>query len=315
MPVIDIHLNNHHSVGLGDNLCLLSTLNNLPHKVKLYVSNDHQTYNRLSHLAKILRIEKGNLEILESGSNGDFPNTGWPIKLFNDYYKPFFVNVNGQILRTNSTKDKRCIAIAGFFSDPPSNHNNEWPWCKHRPIEYWAKIFAWLHGLGYEVITVDNAGFDLEDKIELLVKNCRAIVSYEGGMAHLAHMLRIPCFLIDWKHPSPSTTLGDFHCDFVHYTSSVHIVRDDNELFSWDYDMLTGRIAELSQGRTNNRLFDKSHTLAFDGPKIHGDLDVINCATQKKVLRAPSIFGDNPMTDLVNQYFVKRFYQNRLTHT
>lgn len=311
MPDLNLHLNNDYSVGLGDNLCLLSALANAPNKVNLYTSNDHKTFDKLTQYSRIFRIPKSRLEILETSESGNFPNTGWPIKLFTPYYRPLCVHTNGQIVNIDYKKDKKCIAIAGFYETPPSGANlTEWPWCKRRDLDYWQRLFSWLKSMDYEVITVDRAGFNLEDKIEILTKYCKAIISYEGGMAHLAHMLRLPCFLIDWKLPSPSTTLGEFHCDFVHRSETVYIVRDDEELFNWDNDKFGRMIVELQNNRTNNKLINGEYKLKFNGPDIQGDVTVVNKQTKETVLTAPPMFGDNNMTKFVVENFWNNMSKN-----
>jgi len=303
MQEINVHLNNEHSVGLGDNLCLISALANAQDKVVLHVSNEHNTLNRLKQYARIFRIPLSKLSIEETDSNGNFNNTGWPVKLLTEYYRPSYVNVNGQILPTYNNNNKRCIAIAGFYADKPDNNKNEWPWCKHRPVEYWAKIFAWAKSLDYEVITIDRPGFDLENKIELMVKHCRAVISYEGGMAHLAHMLGIPCFLIDWTFPTESTTLDHFHCDFVHMSKSVYIVRDDEEILNWNNTDFNRTVDKLKDGRTNNRFLSGSHRFEF-ADRIYGDVTVYDRSGQS-VLTAPPMFGDS----LAAEFVARNYYQ------
>jgi hypothetical protein len=259
MQEITVELNNDHSVGLGDNLCFLSAMANLPPKVNLLVSNQYNTFEKLTHYAKIFRISKSQLEIVEREHSGTFSNTGWPIKMFTDYYKPAFVNVNGSVIKLNNNVDKKCIALVTASELDPTGENR-WPWCRNRPIAYWANIFAWLKSMGYEVITLDHPYFDLETKIEILAKHCKAIISYEGGMAHLAHIMNIPCFLVDWQHPSPSTTFSTFHCDLVHMSNSVYILRDDNEMFQWDLEQFDKKISKLTRGQTNNRFLSKEFT-------------------------------------------------------
>ena len=306
-----VHLNNEYSVGLGDNLCLLSALAVAPKKVHLYVNNDHNTYNRLVQYAKIFRIPKSELEITETLKNGTFPNTGWPVKLFNSYTRPAYVNVNGQVLKIDHEVEKKCVAIAGFYETPPSDQNpQEWPWCKRRDLDYWGKIFSWLKSMDYEVITLDRAGFDLENKIEIMVKHCKAIISYEGGMAHLAHMLRLPCFLIDWKLPSPSTTLGEFHCDFVHRSETVYIVRNDEEFFNWDANKFGKIIHNLKNSKSNNRFLQGTHKIFFEKEGLQGNIKVVESSGGRTVLEAPPIYGDNPMTAFVNENFWKNLSKN-----
>ena len=275
MQEITIALDNEHSVGLGDHLCFLSAMANLPPKVTLLVNNTHNTFDKLTQYVKIFRIPKSQLEIKQIDYHGDFHNTGWPIKIFTDYYKTQYVNANGNVLKLNKGKGKKCIDLVTAFESDPTG-NNEWPWCRNRPLEYWAKIFSWIKTMGYEVITLDDPYHDLETKVEILAKHCCAMISYEGGMAHLAHMMDIPCFVLDWKHPNPSTHLKVFHVDFVHRTNSIYIVRDDNELFEWDRIKFDNIANQLRDGKSNNRFENKEFYFNFLGPAFQNNLRIYN---------------------------------------
>jgi hypothetical protein len=301
MEKIIVDLNNDHSVGLGDNLCLLSTLANIRPQVELQVTDNHNTFERLKQYKRIFRIPDALLTVVQSDENGFYPNTGWPNKLFTDYYRPTHVNANGGTHKIKFDNEKKCIAVACSFDQHPTD-NDKWPWCRGRPHEYWGRVITHIKKLGYEVITVDQAQHSLEDKVELLTRHCRAIVSYEGGMAHLAHMIGLPCFLLDWKLPSPSTTLGQFHCEFVHRTDNVYILRDDEEFMSWSPDEFVRKIFDLQAGQTNNRLVNGSCKINFQGPGIRGRISVTD-TTDRLMLEAPSIFGDNKMSELLEKYY------------
>jgi len=299
-----IHLNNSHSVGLGDNLCLISFLATIENPVELLVDEQHNTYERLCRYKQIFMISDDKLKITRSTTNGDFNNTGWPLKLYMDYYRASQVLVNGQILDIGSERDlgKRCIALAAFYEDPPNNNKNEWPWCKRRSIEYWSKIFVYFKNLHYDIITIDRHMFDLENKIEAMVKNCKAVVSYEGGMAHLAHMLNIPVLLVDWTYPTPSTNLDRFHCEFVHRSKSTYLLRDDQELLLWDEDKFNRVIYELTQGKTNNRLLNGECRLESEGPGIYGRIKVKD-RQGNTVLKTNGLYDLNDAaSNLVNKY-------------
>lgn len=306
MQEITLTLNNTHSVGLGDNLCLLSSLALLPIKVNLHVSSEHNTFNRLSDYTRILRIPKNKLEIKPFNTRGTFDNSGWPVKLFTDYYKTDVVSVNNQLLRIDKSINKRYIAIVTAFEQDPTGRN-EWPWSRNRPLDYWSKIFSWIKSIGYEVITLDDHSYSLESKIEILVKDCQAMISYEGGMAHLAHMLDIPCFIVDWKHPSPSTNFNVFHTDLVHKTNSVYIFRSDEEIFSWNRLAFDLNVTALKQGQGNNRFTSGEFYFDFVGPNFHNDIRIYN-KNGLLCLQTPSC--------LSKQYadFFFEFYQNYLTH-
>jgi len=302
MQEITIELDNTHSVGLGDNLCLLSAMANLPPKVNLAVSNRYNTYDRLTQYAKIFRIPKSQLEISQIDHNGDFGNTGWPTKVFTDYYKPSNVYTNGNIIKLDKGKYKRCIALVTAFEESPTGEN-VWPWCRNRPLEYWAKIFAWIKSIGYEVITLDDPFHNLETKIELIAKHCCAVISYEGGMAHLAHMMDIPCFIVDWKHPCDSTILNVFHVDFVHRSNSVYILRDDNEILKWDRTQFDVVLTKLQEGKGNNRLETGEFYFDFLGPHFQNDLRIYN-KNGVLCLQTPTFLGRDWSE------FLYKYYQN-----
>jgi hypothetical protein len=305
MEEIVLTLNNEASVGLGDNLCLLSALANIPPIVDLQVDDRHDTYNRLAQYKRIFRIPDSQLKVTRSKFvQGNLNNVGWTIKLFSEYYRPTYVNVNGQSLKVkDNNSQKKCIAIA--CSSDLSGPANEWPWCRSRPTEFWGRLMAWVKEMEYEVITVDHAYHNLENKIELMVKNCRAIISYEGGMAHLAHMLDMPCFILDWNLPSPSTTLDRFHCEFVHMTNSVYIVRNDEELFKWNKNDFDTKIFALENGNGNNRLVNGTAKYSFAGPGVSGNVRVVSQGGVE-LLNAPPMFGPTKqLTQLLNDYYSK----------
>jgi hypothetical protein len=299
--MVSVHLDNSNSVGLGDNVCLLSALANIPEQVDLYTTNDHNTFDRLTQLKKIFNIADSNIRIILSDTNGDFHNSGWPLKLFTEYYRPTHVKIHNKLQPARPYKDRPCVAIAGFFDTVPDNSNNEWPWCKQRPLEYWARVFLWLKSMDYEVVTVDRHQFCLDDKIDLLVNKCKAIISYEGGMAHLSHMLRVPCFLIDWKLPSPSTTLGEFHCEFVHRTKNVYIVRNDEELFGWDRNAFESKVFDLTKEISNNRLVNNECIVSFANDKLYGNITIFKHS--KETVAIPNILGRTATTDFLSKYY------------
>lgn len=299
--MVSVHLDNSNSVGLGDNVCLLSALANIPEQVDLYTTNDHNTFDRLTQLKKIFNIADSNIRIILSDTNGDFHNSGWPLKLFTEYYRPTHVKIHNKLQPARPYKDRPCVAIAGFFDTVPDNSNNEWPWCKQRPLEYWARVFLWLKSMDYEVVTVDRHQHCLDDKIDLLVNKCKAIISYEGGMAHLSHMLRVPCFLIDWKLPSPSTTLGEFHCEFVHRTKNVYIVRNDEELFGWDRNAFESKVFDLTKEISNNRLVNNECIVSFANDKLYGNITIFK--SSKETVAIPNILGRTATTDFLSKYY------------
>jgi hypothetical protein len=124
-------------------------------------------------------------------------------------------------------------------------------------------------------------------------------------------MLKLPCFLVDWKLPSPSTELGEFHCEFVHRTDSVYILRNDEEIFSWDEGKFNRAVDSLHQGQSNNRLVNGDARLLFKGPGIHGKVQVID-KSNTVLLEANGLFGNNRVSALLNRHYShsKEFWTN-----
>jgi hypothetical protein len=299
-----IDLDNAHSVGLGDNLCLLSVLTNLPPRVDLHLNNDFEAYDKFIQYKRIFRIPDTQLTITKIPSNGHFNAGGyWPTKLFTEYFRPMSVNVHGKILQTvpKDERNKKCIGIAGFYDKDPTG-KNEWPYSRAKPMAYWQQVFAWIKSIGYDIISLDHSYHNLENKIELMTQHCRAIISYEGGMAHLAHMLRLPCIMLDWNLPSPSTPFGQLHCDLVHKTDTVYILRNHNEIFSWGEGQFNSVCDELRAGKTNNRLVNGEYKLSFIGPGCQGNLTITD-RNDTVIFKGKSIFNDSKVAELLNQYY------------
>ena len=131
-------------------------------------------------------------------------------------------------------------------------------------------------------------------------------------MAHLAHMLDLPCFLVDWKLPSPSTTLGEYHCEFVHRSRSTYFVKNHDNLPSWTEGQFSGIINQLNNGQGNNRLLNGDARMIFKGPGITGEVSVVD-KNFRTVMVAPEIFswGGSEHGAFLNQFYAKNFdYKN-----
>ena len=114
MDRLRIDLNNKHSVGLGDILCLLSALANIRSDVDLYVTNEHRTFDRLSQYKRIFKIPDQKIKIYQSETNGKFDNVGWPLKLFTEYYRPSQVTLTGGSVRIRPIHPQREIKTNGL---------------------------------------------------------------------------------------------------------------------------------------------------------------------------------------------------------
>jgi len=303
---MQIHLDNTHSVGLGDHLCLISMLCDMKQPVEVLSSNAWNTYTRLESYKRVLNIPDSLFKLTLVETNGTFPVTGWPLKLFSPYYKAETVNINGNELAVNDPKNKKhCIGLVCYttnhmFTDADNNYiewvdnvkvskgvNDTFPDCKLRPINYYAKLFEYIKTNRYDVMTIDSMDTDFDDKVEMMVRHCKAIVGYEGGIAHLSHMLDIPFFMLNWKLPSPSTNLNDWHCELVHRAKNVHFFKDDEEIFSWDAVEFDHRIHMVKHNYGNNRTMNGDYWL--DMPQVNSPINIKEISTLETALSVPGI--------------------------
>jgi hypothetical protein len=319
---MQIHLDTTHSVGMGDYLCFISLLCDIPDTVVVHCSNNHSTFDRLSYFKRVLNISDDQFELVLVEHNGNFSITGWPVKLFSKYYNPSSVNIRGQDLAIdyeNTCNNKGYIGLVCYttnqmYVDQDNNYiewtngqevnlgqENIFPQSRLRSVNYYARIFEFIKSRRYDVITIDSMHTDFEDKVEMMVKHCKAIIGYEGGVAHLAHMLNIPYFMLDWKLPSRSTIFGDMHCEIVHQSRSMYVLRDDEELFKWNAHEFDQKIYDTWAGRGNNRFANGIYSINFP----NGILErmIIQNSTHDEILSMGSMFGTNPLSNILKKYY------------
>jgi hypothetical protein len=319
---MQIHLNTTHSVGMGDYLCLVSMLCDIPDTVVVHCNNRHSTFDRLSYFKQVLNISDSQFNLVQVEENGDFAITGWPVKLFSKYYNPQSVNIRGQDLEIdykNTRQDKGYIGLVCYttnqmYVDQHSNYiewtngrevnlgsENIFPQSRLRPVDYYARIFRFIKSRRYDVITLDSMHTNFEDKVEMMVKHCRAIIGYEGGIAHLAHMLDIPYFMLDWRLPSRSTIFGDMHCEIVHQSKSMYVLRDDEELFKWNADEFDQKIYNTWANGGNNRFINGDYRIDFP-EGILNRMNVLD-SHNEKILSLGSMFGTDPLGSILKKYY------------
>jgi hypothetical protein len=270
----------------------------------------------------VLNITDSQFKLVLVEENGDFSITGWPVKLFSKYYNPSSVNIRGQDLEIdyeNTRQDKGYIGLVCYttnqmYVDQHSNYiewtngqevnlgqENIFPQSRLRPVNYYARIFEFIKSRRYDIITLDSMHTNFEDKVEMMVKHCRAIIGYEGGIAHLAHMLDIPYFMLDWRLPSRSTIFGDMHCEIVHQSKSMYVLRNDEELFKWNADEFDQKIYNTWANGGNNRFINGDYRIDFP-EGILNRMNVLD-SHNEKILSLGSMFGTDPLGSILKKYY------------
>jgi len=282
---MNIHLDTYHGYGFGDLLCLLSLLCDIPEPVVLQTNNRENYYDRITELTKILCIPESKLKVVQVENNGNFSGA-FHLKTVSEYYYPEYVLVNGEkILVTDLSRSKNYVGLAmyngldgyveyndNFVRNAPNgsiinegNNSSRVPQCKFRSIQTYGHVFMNLRKWGYDVITFDGVQ-NLETKIKFLVENCKAVVGYEGGMAHLCHMLRIPYIMYNYK---PSTDVddlyGEFTAEVIHQSNTVHILDTDGWFNKLNKKTFGELVDNLQNKRTNNRIVRGDVKMVFEG--------------------------------------------------
>ena len=145
------------------------------------------------------------------------------------------------------------------------NGNTAWPFYRYHDTDVFAYICKLAKELDYDVISLDSYDLNLTEKIDFLNNHCAAVISYEGGMAHLAHTLDIPCVILP-----PRANIG-FPYTQVHLDTQTYFLYDIPELFSWNVEMLEKVIDDLKHHKGNNVFLDENTDITVKKAKDLAD--------------------------------------------
>jgi hypothetical protein len=180
-------------------------------------------------------------------------------------YAPYFhadhVNLFGKTYST-ARKQKPCVALA-MHHDGGLDEGREFrsmPHNKFATAEEYNLIFQKLTADGYDVITMNQSGMTVENKIYILNELCDFVIGYEGGLGHLAHVLKIPYLVLPWKfndmgHAGEQPGLW-YESHRFHPDLKTWFLTDTEEFLSWDSAQLQLMIDQLYNNGGNNILFD-----------------------------------------------------------
>jgi len=243
--------------GLGIIITQLSFLLAMKRPVQAVVSNND---NLIYDFKRIFQIPDTVLTI-EVGTHG------WKDLETDELctYAPYFgferVQLFGQEYST-VRKKKPCVALAmhhnGGLIDPDQRHGM--PYNKFATCHEYNMIFQRLTEQGYDVITMNQTGISLEQKVFLLNELCDFVIGYEGGLGHLAHVLQIPYVCLPWQlddmgNPGVQPGLW-YESHRFHPDRRTWFLKDVEEFVGWDRQQLQHMIDQLYDQGGNNILFD-----------------------------------------------------------
>jgi hypothetical protein len=230
----ELTLSKNWRKGLGTELMVFCVL--LDYGVKKLNISEHLNNKNFEKYKKIFNVSDEQL-IINHTSN--LLNEIEPSDLFK-VYSPY-------IKLPNTKKDKKYIGIAGYQdSKIYENPGFVYPESKIYSIDEYSKIYKLIKTYGYEVITLDNKDVSLEDKVHLISEYCECVIGYEGGTAHLCHMLNIPYIMLPWR--------VTFDAKLLHLDEKTYFLDSLDHLLSWKKEDLDLCIKKLHNGNTNNEL-------------------------------------------------------------
>lgn len=239
--------------GLGDIICVLSTLIDTGKSISLPYSPLTKTINSFKTIFSIYdsAIKFENFDTPGTDVKDNF--TGG-IKFFSPYFSPDNIRLHGQTAMVGR-KYRPCIGLAITNPAPPPPPEFNIVNYKYYNTDTWNNIIKKIKLAGYDVITFDSYSLSLEQKVYLLNEFCSAVIGYEGGVAHLAHVLKIPTFLLPWHHNSDGTDGGPelfYVAQRLHMDARTWFLESPKEFFSWSKEEFKHKIESLENGQGNN---------------------------------------------------------------
>jgi hypothetical protein len=247
---------------------LLSLLLGTNHAVTLRAP---QSYKLLRSIKDIFMLEQLTIIDQEAVPNCIVGHS-MSKKLVSDYCKfwsPYFdvdsIKVFEQSYTVGKT-NKPCIGLATdqlWASELP---HNGIPFNRLYTKEVWLQIIDLVVASGYDVITFNQNNVNLEQKIYMMNELCDCVIGYEGGLCHLAHVLKVPCIIMPWHHhesgADPEIDGSLFYVpQKMHLDRRTYFVKSKEEILSWTPLILKNQINALYSEQGNNVYFCSDYTI------------------------------------------------------
>lgn len=251
--------------GLGIIITQLSFLLAMGRQVTAVVTN---TDNIAYDLKRIFKISDERL-LIEVGSDG-YPDLETDeLCTYAPYFTADVVQLFGRGFAIGKRK-KPCVALSMHHGCGLDGCGM--PYNKFATQEEYNQIFNHLTSLGYDVITINQPGLTIEQKIYLLNELCDFVIGYEGGVGHLAHVLKIPYIVLPWQ----TNDMGDpgvqpglwYEAHRFHPDRKTWFLKNISEFLNWDRDKLNTVVDRLYNDLGNNILFDSGTRFNLDTLEI-----------------------------------------------
>jgi hypothetical protein len=265
---------------LGDDLILLSLILSANHPAKLKIVNpnystidENQLFQEGRNRAwkqwkSIFQISDEQLIIECTQGTPEYTNYLRGFKLFSRYLQPENVTVFNNKYPVGRP-NKPCIAICMTNGGQIKNQNlfnkinnsTDYPYNKYHSLDTYQHIFKLVTLAGYDAIVVDSQNISLEEKIYILNNLCDAAIVYEGGIAHLCHVLKIPVIIL------PDNTINH-NPQVTHLDKKTYFLESVQELVDWSPNNLISKIKDLHNDQGNNKMFNTTINIDWGNYQI-----------------------------------------------
>jgi hypothetical protein len=258
--------------GLGTTIGLLSLLREAQQPVTIQATGSYNLLHNIKRAFNLdwLTIDTNDLlknDLVTAGQIGDSS------KFYSPYLPIDTVTVFGQQYSIGR-QNKPCIGLATWDLQFDFAHDN-FPYNRLYTRETWAKIFQLCLHAGYDVVTLNSRDVDFEKKTWMMNELCDCIIGYEGGIAHLAHVLKIPAVILPWRtwcnDNDKSNPPGDLNLipHKLHVDRRTYFLHSVDELLAWTPHELKNKISQLHNNQGNNIYFTDAtigppHLTAFE---------------------------------------------------
>jgi len=276
--------------GLGTTISILSMLVDSKQPIRLHASKDSVAFE----IKSIFGLP--NIELCEATNiqHDLVAKTRDRSKYFSPYLTSNTINVLGQKFQTRCRPKKGnlpCIGLAlsqnGIKDVDFDNLGKVYPENRYPSMAVYTHVLNLILKSGYDVITIDSHGVSLEQKVYMMSQLCDAVIAYEGGAAHLAHMLDIPTIIFPWQYDLQGNKLGINYIPHTHHVDKkTYFLSTQEEILSWGPKQLARTIRSLYKNKGNNFLFN----------------DDIVCSEVQNYRKNPEML----LTDF-EQYFISTF--------
>lgn len=254
--------------GLGTELCALSTFLHLGVN---HIQSDNKLFiQRLKNFKNFFNIQNLIIEDTDNITDHIMPSDFF--KIFSPYYKKERKNLSRRYIGLSMYSDSFLL-----FDNKDILNNDDhlkYPKYKSYPIEQYAEIFEIIKRAGYDVITFDNKNILTIDKMHLIENFCECVIGYEGGIAHLCHMLNVPYIMLPWR-----IDINNDIRELLHLDEKTYFLKSINEFLNCknnEKKYLNDLIYELNQDNGNNIFLNNDNKLYinenFEIFKSNGDL-------------------------------------------